>query len=364
MKVCMLASGHDPRDDRIFHREAKSLSGIGYDVSVIAPGDVRAAFREDGVKIFPVRPFKRGLVRRVGIVWDLLRKGLDLRADVYHCHEPESLSVGVILKVLTRAKVVYDVHEHWPSLISARFHGPLREVVFLFVKVLEDLAAEGADAVISVSGSLRAGAEVVHNCPPLRSFTPLRKGPPGRLVVYEGGISPDRGLSVFLEALLRVRDAFPDVIFKVVGDLRGEDEGWVREFVEKHNIKANFEITGWLPYSEVPERLMEADIGVILFQPVLYNNIVGAPNKLFEYMAAGLPVVAPDFPEMGRVVREVGCGVLVDPTDPEAVARAVTGLLSDPEEARRMGEQGRKAVEERYCWERMEGRLAKVYASL
>lgn len=357
-----MTSGHDPLDDRIFHREAKSLSGIGYDVWVIAPGET--AFREDGVRVVPVRPFRRGLIPRIGIVWDLLRKGLDLRADVYHCHEPESLSVGVVLKILTGAKVVYDVHEHWPSMISARFGGPLRKVAFLFVEVLEDLTAEGADAVISVSGSLRAGAEVIHNCPPLRSFTPLRRCPPGRLVVYEGGISPDRGLSVFLEALLRVREVFPDVVFEVVGDLRGEDEGWVREFVGKHNLKNNFKITGWLPYSEVPERLMEADIGVILFQPVLYNNIVGAPNKLFEYMAAGLPVVAPDFPEMGRVVREEGCGVLVDPTDPGAVADAVVRLLSHPEEARRMGMRGRRAVEERYCWERMEEKLAEVYASL
>jgi len=75
-------------------------------------------------------------------------------------------------------------------------------------------------------------------------------------------------------------------------------------------------------------------------------------------------VVAPDFPEIGKIVREAGCGVLVDPTDPEAVARAIVRLLSHPEEARRMGKRGRKAVEERYCWERMEEKLARVYNSV
>lgn len=372
MKICMLTSGHHPTDNRIFHREAKSLAGMGYDVVVVAPseGDMKDAVEEEGVQIVPVRPFRRGWVRRLGILWDLLRKGFTLRAHVYHCHEPESLWVGVLIKALRGARAIYDVHEHWPSLIADHFRAPLRRGAFVLVEILERFASRRADGLFAVSGALgtwynRKPVEVLYNCPPLRLFSPLRKGPPGRLVVYEGGISPDRGLLVFLEALRQVRARIPDVRFQVVGDLKGgEDREWVEEFVRRHGLEPHFELTGWLPYSEVPGRLMEADIGVILFQPVLYNNLIGVPNKLFEYMAAALPVVAPHFPEMGRIVHEVGCGVLVNPTDPEAVAHAIVRLLSHPEEAQRMGKQGRRAVEERYCWERMEEKLARVYDSV
>ncbi|WP_243669690.1 glycosyltransferase [Methanoculleus chikugoensis] len=93
-------------------------------------------------------------------------------------------------------------------------------------------------------------------------------------------------------------------------------------------------------------------IGLLVFQPDYYNAYIGLPNKLFDYMLCGLPVVASDFPEIRKVVAETECGVLVDPTDPpDAIAEAITYLLEHPDAARRMGgENGRKAVLERYNW--------------
>jgi len=187
----------------------------------------------------------------------------------------------------------------------------------------------------------------------------------GRVIVYSGGITWDRGVRVLLEALVQVRRCVPDVRLKMVGEYKEPGiRKWVEEFVRKHGLEECVEHTGWLPYDEVPAQLAEADVGVALLQPVRYNYRISLPNKLFEYMAAGVPVVISDFSEIGKVVRETGCGILVDPTDPEAVARAIVRLLSHPEEARRMGKRGRKAVEERYCWERMEEKLARVYNSV
>jgi len=88
------------------------------------------------------------------------------------------------------------------------------------------------------------------------------------------------------------------------------------------------------------------------------------PNKLFEYMASGKPVVASNFPEMRRIIEEGRCGLLVDPTDPGDIARAVLYLLEHPQEAEEMGRRGRKLVEERYNWEDMEKALGEVYARL
>ena len=369
----MLTSSHPPLDDRVFHREAKSLVGMGYDVVVVAPSDgkVKHASEQDGVKLIPVRPLQRGWAHRLGIIWDLFRKGFASRAHVYHCHEPESLLVGVLLKVLMGADVIYDVHEHWPSLRSERLPFLLRKLGHLTIDMTERVAVRWTGYVLLVCRPLRGRfrnrpSEVVYNVPPWWSYASLEDlTRSGRVIVYSGGITWDRGVRVLLEALVQVRRCVPDVRLKMVGEYKEPGiRKWVEEFVRKHGLEECVEHTGWLPYDEVPAQLAEADVGVALLQPVRYNYRISLPNKLFEYMAAGVPVVISDFSEIGKVVRETGCGILVDPTDPEAVARAIVRLLSHPEEARRMGKRGRKAVEERYCWERMEEKLARVYNSV
>ncbi|MBP7411822.1 MAG: glycosyltransferase, partial [Methanoculleus sp.] len=102
-------------------------------------------------------------------------------------------------------------------------------------------------------------------------------------------------------------------------------------------------------------------IGLLAFQPDYYNAYIGLPNKLFDYMLCGLPIVASDFPEIRRVVSDAECGLLVDPTNPDAIAGAIIYLMEHPEEAQRMGENGRRAVLEKYNWEEMEGRLLAMY---
>ena len=109
------------------------------------------------------------------------------------------------------------------------------------------------------------------------------------------------------------------------------------------------------------ETLRRSSIGLLVFQPDYYNACIGLPNKLFDYMLSSLPVVASDFPEIRRVVDDAGCGVLIDPTNPDAIAEAITYLLEHPDEAQRIGENGRKAVLERYNGGEMERRLFGVY---
>ncbi|HEU4864490.1 MAG TPA: glycosyltransferase, partial [Candidatus Limnocylindria bacterium] len=87
-------------------------------------------------------------------------------------------------------------------------------------------------------------------------------------------------------------------------------------------------------------------------------------NKLFQYMAAGLPVVASDFPQVREVVVGAGCGVVVDTRRPAEIARGINALLADPESARAMGERGRRAVEERFNWATSARALLDVYRRL
>ena len=101
----------------------------------------------------------------------------------------------------------------------------------------------------------------------------------------------------------------------------------------------------------------------MVFHPI-ENHIMSQPNKLFEYMSAGLPVVASDFPLWRSIIQEVGCGLLVDPTNPAAIAEAIRWLLERPAEAESMGLRGREAVRRIYNWENEQQKLVELYARL
>jgi glycosyltransferase involved in cell wall biosynthesis len=117
---------------------------------------------------------------------------------------------------------------------------------------------------------------------------------------------------------------------------------------------------GVLPRDAVVRMLAEVRLGLVLFHP-RPNHVESQPNKLFEYMAAGLPVVASAFPLWQEIVEGAQCGLAVDPLDPRAIAEAIHWLLAHPAEAETMGHQGRAAVRDRFNWPREEATLLACY---
>ena len=111
-----------------------------------------------------------------------------------------------------------------------------------------------------------------------------------------------------------------------------------------------------LSRSEVAALLARASVGLVLFHPIR-NYVNAQPNKMFEYMAAGLPVIASDFPLWWTIIKSTGCGLLADPLDPAAIAKAMVWVLRHPTEAAEMGQRGQRAVAEKYNWERQADRL-------
>jgi len=380
MKVCILTTVHGKFDDRIFYKEAKSLTKA-HEVLLIAPDEEEMSKEVDGVRIVTVKKPKSKFLHPI-TMWRVFKAGFEQDCDVYHCHEPSSLFVCAILKVLRGKKLIYDAHEHYPSLIAedSLFPDFSRPLVRFFADVEERVLVRFADVVITVNESLQKryeqigkGASIIYNFPDLKTFNPDKKNDRlekkyahNRIVIYEGGLSRNRGLDKFLLALPKVKEMVPYVKFLGVGKLfdTGEFGKWIEDYLEKQKLHETFEMIGWKPYEEVVNYLNISDVGMILFQPTHYNNLIGLPIKLFEYMACGLPVVASNFPEISSVVKEADCGILVDPTDVDEIADAIIYMLEHPEEAEKMSENGRRAVEEKYNWERMEARLLELYEGL
>ncbi len=370
MKICMLASTHGPNDGRIFQKEAKSLAKE-HEVTIIAPSDGSGSSIADGINIVTVKRPDSVALHPLTLI-RLFRASLAQDADVYHCHEPDALLIGVLAKYLKGKRVVYDIHEHWPSEIPYDIgvqNGTLvQKALSALVSGVEIALARRAESTFAVSESVAARFREKGIEPVILSnysiadldipYIPVRSG--RKLMFVAGNIHSFHGVRECIQAVSRVREHYPDVSLTLVGNVREDLDEYIRgcgcnEFITS---------TGFLSYREMYKKLNEGTAALLVFQPTYYNISIALPNKLFDYMLLGLPVIASDLPEIRNIVTEAGCGVLVDPTDPDAIAGAIIYLLEHPEEARTMGENGRRAVLERYNWGEMEGRLLEMYRAI
>lgn len=366
LRVCHLTSVHPVHDTRIFEKECLSLVAAGYDVHLVAP--TRASAQVRGVTIAAVPPARGRLARAVVTTARVLARALGVRARLYHFHDPELIPVGLLLRALGK-RVIYDVHEEVPADMLDKEYLPQwsRTALARIVDVCERLAARGLSGIVAATPAIArrfppARSVVVQNFPSPAEFPPVNGRPYATrppAVAYLGLINGLRGAVEMVSAVERVA---PHQAVRLV--LAGRFDPPALEA----RVRA---LPGWrlVDYRGVVSRagvagmLGEARLGLVLFHP-RPNHVNSQPNKLFEYMAAGLPVVASRFPLWQEVVEGTRCGLLVDPLDPEAIAAAIRWLLEHPAEAEAMGVRGREAVRERFNWLSEEATLLACYARM
>lgn len=376
MKISMLTTTHPYNDGRIYQKEARSLAK-NHQVTIIAPGDITDSFDEAGIKIITVKKSKSILYHPLTILRIFLA-ARRIEADVYHCHEPDSFVAGLLLKILNGTPVVYDVHEHWPDElpfdIGFQYGTSFQKALTRILDRVELLLAQRADGVITVCESLaarfrlrgkkrRKGIEpiIVANYSIENLDLPYNPEKSGRTIInVAANMHAFYGVWEGIVAVDRIRDQYPTLSLTLIGNIRVD----LQEIIPG-NDKADWILTtGYLPYQQMYHEINKGSIGLVLIQPIHYHISIALPNKLFDYMLMGLPVVASDLPEIRRVVEDADCGILVNPADVEVIAEAIDYLLSNPAEARRMGENGRKAVIEKYNWGNMEKVLLEFYETL
>jgi glycosyltransferase involved in cell wall biosynthesis len=291
------------------------------------------------------------------------RAALGVDADLYHFHDPDFLPYARLLARRGRV-VVYDAHENVAKQIMAKhwIRPFARRPTALAVGALEMAVARRLAAVVCASPDNAARfrprcrrVEVVENFPDLSEIAPASHEPEGRQVCYVGGISRVRGAFELVDAMAAV-----DGELLLAGP--GSPESLLPE-LERRPGWAKVRYQGRVPRPEVVRVLQSARVGVIPLHATP-NHLVSKPVKLFEYMAAGIPVVGTDVPVWADIMREHDCGLVVPVGDAGALARAITQLLDDPTGARAMGERGRAAVERAYSWQSEARKLLALYAEL
>lgn len=366
-RVCHLSSVHRGLDIRIFRKQCASLAKAGYDTHLVisaSAADVVDAARQ-GVTVHAL-PAAPGRLRRMLLdAGRCYRRARRLDADLYHCHDPELIPYGLLL-ARSGKPVIFDAHEDLPADIRSKqwIPAPVRRLVASACGALQNIAARRFAAVVAATpyiGSTFEGAArrvmVINNYPLFGELSPAAQGEGGARdsVCYVGGIDVLRGIRQVVEAL-----STAGVTLHLAGNFSCAE---LRSGVAR--------MPGWrqVKYHGVLDRRAVAGIlgrslaGLVTFLPDP-NAMNAQPNKMFEYMSAGVPVIASDFPLWRQLVEDAGCGICVDPRSPEQIARAIRHLRDHPEEVARMGDNGRRAVERTYRWDHEEAKLLALYQSL
>ena len=367
MRVTHISVVHRPWDTRIFHKECRAMAQAGHETHLVIGGSMDGE-RVDGVHLHSIssdggRPKARQQWLRVSRA---ARYALRLRPSVYHLHDPHLIPLGLLLKALGQ-RVVYDRHEDYPAHARSKLAGhPLRAALKAAMwAALEHLARARFDAFVCASADLAAPfpadrTAVVANWP-LRGAFPQEPPPHAErdnTVIYTGSITEIRGFWEVVRAL-ELLPGDLDCRLELLGAFR--PAGLV-EHARRSPAWHRIDFAPWQPHSVLVGRLLRARAGLILLHPVPNHGDPVRSNKLFEYMAAGVPVIASDLPRWRELVERTGCGLVVDPSDPAAIAAAIERVLGDPEEAAAMGRRGRAAFESEFNWDSEARRLLALYS--
>ena len=296
-------------------------------------------------------------------------------ADLVHAMAYMGIPVGLDLGRRDRVPVVYDARDIYTEARNiARLPAPARrlfgwverrwaraaaKVVTVnrpYAEVMAERFGMGLPAIV-MNGSPRP-PDVVAVSRRLRDALGLDDQ--ARIVLYHGGLSADRGIEQLIQALAIVP---PSVHVALLG--YGPLEAELTRRAGEPGLAGRLHVLPAVPPAELLEWVGSADVVAMPIQPTTLNHRLTTPNKLFEAMAAGVPVVASDLPGMATIVHETGCGLTCDPTDPAAIAAAIRELLDRPDDGRRaMRERILAAARGPYAWETQLEVLLAEYSHL
>ncbi len=392
MNIAIIWKNDYPWDVRI-EKIARSLLASGHDIYILSANAQGRARSEtlDGIYIrrlpatssnwinaiisipFYLNPFWFRLAYRV-----VSREQIDLIV----VRDLPLILVGAWLKHHFRVPLILDMAENYPAMYREALDiGGWRAWVYRIVKnptimgFVEQRALRFVDhtlVVVEESAKRLRGQfgvpemrlSIVSNTPRLESLDPRavsagRRPKSWLQLIYTGYVQEARGLEVVVQALRLLRDRGLDVRFRIVGD--GNFLPRLVKLVKKKGLDQAVEFTGWVTHQEVAKHVHEADVGVIP-HPKNDHTDTTIPNKLFDYMACGKPVVVSNAAPMERIVTQERCGLVFKGGSPESLAEVLAHISADEATRQRMGRNGAEAVKQRFHWGRDAGVLIEAVA--
>lgn len=418
MRVCMLTSGHSYFDNRIFYKEANTLKKNGNDVTIIAPMNEKGylldsssrpyfhcgnePFVDNGIKVIGYKKTYRSsrsesveeLRYKIHLDFidniknnklddleiNLINKGMEEEADIYHAHEISSIYAAVKIKQLKAAqgkivKIVYDVHEYFPSIYKDMVANTekYKEIYEKMIMDFERTVLPWCDLVVTVSNSIKDYLQNLTDGQPVHIIrnVPVKNEVEHRssvdstfpVICYEGHIRFERGLKEILIVAEELKIRYPDFKLVLVGEAIGEEKNYLDSVIQEKNLENCIIQTGWLQPAEAYEEIRKCDIGLQLLINIP-NCQFALPNKLFNYMRAGLAIVAMNYKDISAVMKQANCGLLLDKLDSSILLNALINLIEQRKLLKYFQENAKKSFEKEYNWTNEGNHLLKLYDSL
>jgi glycosyltransferase involved in cell wall biosynthesis len=392
MKIGIIWKNDYPWDVRV-EKIARSLLACGHDVCILSANSQGRTRSEtlDGLHIrrLPATP-NRWLNSVISIpfylnpFWFLLgyQEVMRERIDLLIVRDLPLILVGVWLKKRFHVPLILDMAEDYPAMYRESIEvGGWRAWIHRIFKNPALMAAverrslglvdhtlvvveESARRLQGQYGIPAARLSVVSNTPRLENLEPIATSA-GRVarswlqVIYTGLVQDARGLEDVVEALARLHARGLDIRCKVVGD--GPYLPRLAKLVKDKELEGAIEFTGWVAHRELAQHVHEADIGIIP-HPKNDHTDTTVPNKLFDYMGCGKPVVVSNAAPLERIVNGERCGLVYTAGSPESLAEVLARMEADPAALEQMGRNGADAVRRRFHWERDAGVLREAVA--
>lgn len=366
--VCHITSTHKRYDVRVFWKECVSLAKKGYSVTLLV-NDINSDEYLEGVNIVSTGHQSKNRVERIFSQRLLYNMALSIDAKLYHIHDPDLLPLARRLK-RHRKKVIFDSHEDTPAQVfdSEWIPKKLRSLVSNSYEKYENRTLRMLDAVVTVTPRIaKRLSRTNHNTVVVTNYPQIDNSDFSRLdehfaqkpsvICFAGNISEQyhhEGVITAIEYLENVKYVLAGLCSpKYLRKLKNLP-GW-----------RNVDYLGWIPYDKVKNIYALSTLGVsIHFSNQSKDEGSLGSLKLFEYMSSGLPVVCSNYRLFQEIVENNKCGLCVDPKDINEISKAFEYIIRNPEEARRMGENGRQAIIKVYNWSSQESVLLDLYRRL
>lgn len=370
IRVVHVSPAHPPTDPRIVQKQVPALAAV-YEVICLLPG---ADFRHFGGGRFIRLPFFRWLGWRLLVVHPLILAYLIwLRPAVLHIYMPELLPIALLCR-LFGVNIIYEVQEN----LRLKFDRKPRNKHVIFRRAFaffEQLARRTCyhifteDSYLTTYPDLRLPHAVIHNYPDPAFFAPLSGHlsadllrADGPHLLYVGVVSIDRGLDTMLKAVALLKPAYPAIRLHLFGRCAFSAAELIA-LPAYPDVVNNLVFYGHTDPARAYADANRYVAGLALLKPV-GDYPASYPTKLFEYMAAGLPVIASDFALYRAVVTPPQCGFCVDPVDANQVATCIGWLLTHSEEADQMGKQSKLKIASDYNWPNEASQLLSFYEKI
>lgn len=356
-------------DTRIYHKECESLAEAGFDVTLIATDHPDLSTGKTmRFQVSRLTAAGNRWIRMTKNCWEVYCRAKQMKAQIYHFHDPELIWVGWLLKSKDN-HVIYDIHEDYETGIRQKKYLPpfLRRSFSWVYRAIENLCIGRFELILAEKYYIDKyqRGETVLNYPVIGPAieADYTSGIHQTIdLIYTGNVTMDRG------ALLHARVAGLDSTIRVayIGKCPRAiaDQIYVEAGTAKNQVLIDG-IDAFVSRDTIDERYRQGNwlAGLALFPPT-EHYMKKELTKFFEYMNAGLPIICSNFPAWSDFVNEHKCGIAVDPNDRESILGAIMYLKNNSDKAREMGRNGQRAVQQELNWEQESAKLVSLYKQL